>query len=273
MRLVEAVACELQDEIEECAGLVLRVLSLGCTGHKQFALLGHGGWVFLTHGAAQQIGAAKRIAGDDGRDLHHLFLVHDDAKRLAQQVFEFGQHVLNRAPAPFTFDEVIDHAALDGAGTIECVERGQVFDGGGLVASQHVAHAARFKLEDTGRQCAMEDLFVRHLVVEIDSGHVDGDALVLLDELETVVDDSQRGEPKEVHLEQAHLLDGLHIVCGDEVVGLGECDGDKLCERLWRDDDACCVDARSTHKAFEAHGGVDDFTNLCVALVGRSERW
>ena len=37
----------------------------------------------LAHGAAQHVGFAERIAGQLLRDLHHLFLVDDDAVGLA----------------------------------------------------------------------------------------------------------------------------------------------------------------------------------------------
>ena len=54
-----------------------------------------------------------------------------------------------------------------------------------------------------------------------------------LDELEAVVDDGERGEAEEVHLEQAHLLDGLHVVGGDDGLVFGACDGDELGQRPW----------------------------------------
>ena len=65
-------------------------------------------------------------------------------------LLEFREHVLDRAAAPLALDEVVDHAALNRAGPIERVESGEVFNGVGLVAAQHIAHAAGFKLEDAG---------------------------------------------------------------------------------------------------------------------------
>ncbi len=58
------------------------------------------------------------------------------------------------------------------------------------------------------------------------SGEVDGFVAVGLDELEAVVDDGERGEAEEVHLEQAHLFDGLHVVAGDDGFVFGAGDGD-----------------------------------------------
>ncbi len=47
-----------------------------------------------------------------------------------------------------------------------------------------------------------------------------------LDELEAVVDDGEGGEAEEVHLEQAHFFDGLHVVAGDDGFVFGAGDGD-----------------------------------------------
>ncbi len=60
--------------------------------------------------------------------------------------------------AVLAVDEVVDHAALDRAGTVERVERGEVFQARGLVAAQDVAHAVRFKLEDGGGIAARKKL-------------------------------------------------------------------------------------------------------------------
>ena len=55
-------------------------------------------------------------------DLHHLFLVDDDAERLLQDALKLGKHVFDGAAAPLALDEVVDHAALDRAGAIERVQ-------------------------------------------------------------------------------------------------------------------------------------------------------
>ena len=97
-------------------------------------------------------------------------------------------------------------------------------------------------------------------------------AALALDQLQAVVDDGERGQPEEVHLEQAHLLDGLHVIGGDDCVVLGARDGDQFGERLGRDDHAGGVHAGAAHQAFESLRGVDQFPDLGVALVGRLQR-
>src|SRR5690606_24840964 len=50
-----------------------------CTLFKYRTLLGHLLRLFLTHGAAQHVSAAERIAGENLRNLHYLFLINDNA--------------------------------------------------------------------------------------------------------------------------------------------------------------------------------------------------
>ncbi len=271
VRLVEAVSGELLHEVEDLSCRVFWVLVGGGALHEAVALLGHFGCVFLAHGAAKQVGVTERVAGEDVRDLHDLFLVDDDAEGLVQDDFEFGQVVADGAAAPLALDEVVDHAAFDGARAVECVEGGEVFDGVGLVAPEDVAHAAGLELEDAGGEGAMEDLFVCRYVVERHCRHVEIGAGGALDELERVVDDGEGRQAEEVHLEKAHLFDGLHVVGGDDVVVLGAGDGDEFSERLGCDDDAGGVYACAADEAFEAECGVDELFDLRVALVGGGE--
>ncbi len=124
VRLVEAVAGELLHQIEDADYFVFGVLALEGSLDKAGALLGHLLGIFFAHGAAKQIGFAQGVAGEHVGDLHDLLLVDDDSQRLLEQGFEFGQFVADDAAAPLALDEVVDHAALDRAGTVEGVEGG-----------------------------------------------------------------------------------------------------------------------------------------------------
>ena len=64
VRLVEAVAGELLHQVEELARLVLGNLRSAAPLMKRVALLGHLLGVLLAHRAAQQVGAAQRVAAD-----------------------------------------------------------------------------------------------------------------------------------------------------------------------------------------------------------------
>ena len=47
----------------------------------------------------------------------------------------------------------------------------------------------------------MEDLLIRRRIVQRDGGQVEVDALRRLDQLERVVNDGERGQAEEVHLQ------------------------------------------------------------------------
>jgi len=76
-----------------------------------------------------------------------------------------------------------------------------------MVAAEHVAHAPRLELEHAGSKTPVEDLPVGLLVVEGNLLERERDPASLLDELESVVKDGERGQAEEVHLEEAKLFD------------------------------------------------------------------
>ena len=112
-------------------------------------------------------------------------------------------------------------------------------------------------------------------VVEGDVVDVELDAPGLADDLERVGDDVEVAQAQEVHLEQAELLDAVHLVLGDDrarprragaVLGLA-LDRQVLGERLLGDDHRGGVDAVLAAQALEALGHVDDLAGVGVGLV------
>ena len=91
--LVEAVFGEALQQVEDRVGLGAVDAALGRALDEVLALLLHLLADLLAHGAAQQVGLAERVAGQDLRRLHHLLLVDDDAERLAQDRLELGMDV------------------------------------------------------------------------------------------------------------------------------------------------------------------------------------
>ena len=193
-------------------------------------------------------------------------------KRLLQDRLQLRQLVLDLLAAPLALDEVFDHAALDGPRTVERVQGREVFDRGGLVAPQHIPHAVRFKLEDAGGQARVEDLFVGHLIVERQRLQVQLLAARLLDQPQCSIDDGERGEPEEVHLQQAQLLHRLHVVGGNDFVVLGAMQRNQLGQRLRRNHHAGGMHTGVAHQAFQLLGGVDQLFGLRLGFVGRSQR-
>ena len=118
-------------------------------------------------------------------------------------------------------DEIVDHAALNRAGPVERVQRAQVFDAIRLIAAQNIAHAGRFKLEHAAGKALLkifrrfacrraEDLRAAIFTPRCFSISFDG-----------VLDDGQRGQAQEIHLEKRQLLQAVHVVLRDNFVFVG----------------------------------------------------
>ncbi len=207
------------------------ILVFHTTG-EEFGALGSHLFLFLfAHGAAENVGFAQRKARQTVGDLHHLFLIEDDAVGFFENVLKLGKFVGDFGFAVLAIDEVVDHAALNGAGAIESVEGGEILDAGGMIAAKDVAHAVRFKLEDSGGIAAGEK-FVGGFVVEREIIDVDFDATVLLNHFHGIVQDGERGEAEKIHLEKANALEGVHVVLRGDFVAVGLVDGDEFGERL-----------------------------------------
>ena len=88
-----------------------------------------------------------------------------------------------------------------GPGPVERVQRGEIFQPRGLVAAQNIAHAGRFELEHAAGKAFAENLVGVGVVERQVFGH-QLDAVVLLDQLQRVVDEGERGEAQKVHLEK-----------------------------------------------------------------------
>ena len=192
------------------------------------ALLGHFLGNLFTHRTAQQISATKRITRHDLRNLHHLFLIHDNAlgffKNMVDQrmnrfkVFQpvlhltIGRNVLHRTRA------VKRHKGHD------------ILDTGRLHLLQGIHHARAFNLKHSHRFGGSIKL-VRRLIIERNDpdiinrsgrrikqlGAVGGDmqmAAVGLDQIYRVLDHSQGFQTQKVELDQTSLLNPFHIELG-----------------------------------------------------------
>ena len=112
-----------------------------------YALLGHLVGLLLAHRAAQQVGAAQRVAADHLRDLHHLLLVHHDAVGRGQDRFQTRIEIVD-AFSMFALDVLRDE--VHRAGAEQRHQRDHVLEAVGARALDEVAHAARFQLEHGG---------------------------------------------------------------------------------------------------------------------------
>ena len=164
-------------------------------------------------------------------------------------------------------DEVVDHAALDGPGAIEGVERDQVLDAARLVPPQDIAHVGGLELEHAAGVALAEDLEGGG-VLQRQIFQVEPDAVVLLDQSERVVDDGQRGESEEVHLQERQLLEAVHVVLRDDFIPAGAIQRHDLPERHRRNDDAGGVDGGVAAHALDAASHLEDLGDLGVVAPG-----
>ena len=145
VRLVKAVARKLFHQVKHLVGLGLGDVVFGGTGAEDGAVFGHFFGLLFAHGAAQHVGAAQRVATQNLRGLHHLFLVNHDAVGLTQHVGHQRVRVFNDfAPV------LARHKArnqVHGAGAVQGVQGNQVFQARGLGVTQHALHAAALELE------------------------------------------------------------------------------------------------------------------------------
>ena len=146
VRLVEAVARELFHEVEDFRGDFFLHVALGRALHEDGALTLHLFDVLLTHGTAQQVGAAERIAAHHLRDSHHLFLIDHDAVGFAQHGLHAFVEVLHLFATELSRDE--GRNEVHRAGSIERVQGDEVFETVGTGLLQKRPHPVRFELED-----------------------------------------------------------------------------------------------------------------------------
>ena len=106
-------------------------------------------------------------------------------------------------------DVGVHHAAAERAGAIKGVGGDQVADVVGLHAFEQLADAVRFELEDALRIAALEQgvgfLSSSGSLVQISM--IDGVGVLTRFELDGVLEDGERAQAEEVHLEHADFFD------------------------------------------------------------------
>ena len=171
-------------------------------------MLGHFFGLFLAHGPAQHVGAAKAVAPQHLGGLHHLLLVHHDP-------VGFGQHRLHQRMRVFhrLFSVLAVHEGGDQVHrpwAVQRVQRDQIFQTARTCLFEHALHASAFKLEH-GLRFAVREQPVSGAIVQryVFVGEVFLALVALDDEFARNLQDGERGQPQEVEL---HKANGFHIV-------------------------------------------------------------
>ena len=170
--------------------------------------------IFLPIARRKQIGFAERIAGQLLGDLHHLFLVDDDALRLLHQMIDLR---MDRRDLLFAMlARVIGGDVLHRTRTVKRDQRNDILDAVRPHADQGLAHAGAFHLEHADDFAAGQHR-VGVGIVERDLRQIDVDSAPA-DQLHRRLDHSQRLQTEEVELHKAGLFDILHVELGDRHV-------------------------------------------------------
>ena len=269
MGLVEAVPGELLDVVEDLAGLLRgNVVRLLAALDESCALLDHHLELLLSHGAAQHVGLAERVACQGLGGALHLLLVDHDAVGLFEDRLQFRVVVDDLLLALFALHERGDH--VHGAGAIERQDSDDFFDAGGLEVGQDAAHAAGFELEHAHRVRPLKEL-KRFRVIQRQLHEIHVVAVDQLDQVDCLLQDGEGLEAEKVHLQQTDLLDRLLGVLGDGRAVLVASERYEVYERLVADHHAGCVDAGVAVKALKHLGELHDAAQVGIDIAGRGE--
>ena len=244
VRFVKAVAGKFFHQIEDAFRLLLRNLVGSASRHELCALRGHLLFLFLAHRAAKNVRLAKRKTCQAIGDLHDLFLIQDDAVGFLENVLQLRKFVADLGFALLPVDEVVDHAALDGTGPVQSVQRGEVFDARGLVTAENVAHAVGLELEDGGRFGAGEE-FISLCVIERKIVDISFHAAVLFDHADGIVKHREGREAEKIHFQQPDALQRIHVILRGDFIPIRLVHGDDVRQR-----------PRRNHHASRMRGGV-----------------
>ena len=221
VRLVEAVTGEFLHQVEDIAGNLFVDALLRGAGDENLPLLGHLLGLLLAHGAAQQVGAAQRVAGHILGDLHHLFLVDDDAVGGLENGLQHRMRVFGFLLAVLDVDVVVDHPRLQRAGPEQCHQGDDVLETVWTQPLDQVLHAPRFQLEHGGGLATLQQL-VGGGIIQRNQGYVDrrltAGLPLAVNSLQRPIDDGQCAQTEEVELDQADGLDIVLVELGDQIV-------------------------------------------------------
>ena len=123
----------------------------------------------------------------------------------------------------------------------------------------------RFELEHAAGEALGEDL-VSGLVVEREIFRHELDAVAFLDQPQRVLDERERGQAQEVHLQELELFQPAHVVLGHDFVAVGLVQRHQFLERLRRNHHAGGVHRAVARQAFQAQRHFQNFVDARIFL-------
>ena len=245
---VETVAGEFFHVVEDFVGFFARNALFCRTFGKDFAVFHHFFGFFLTHGATQQVRAAERVAADNLRRLHHLFLIHHNAVGRRKDAFEQRMDVLEFLSL-HTRDEVGN--VVHRTRAVERHEGDKFFKLGRMRRFQHFFHAGRLELEYGGGVRIAEDL-VGSLVIKWNLADIDDIAGGVFDVVLRHFDNGQVAQTQKVEFHQTHIFHVAFVVHGYGRGGFVRLIHGAVVRNLARcNQHAACVHAQTARQIFQ----------------------
>ena len=271
--LVERVVGEGLDDVEPGGAQLGAVAGGLATLDELGALLGDELAHLLPTRLPEVVGVGQGVPREALGDPHDPFLVDAQPVGVAEDLLGVGVQVGDLLPAVLAVRVVGVHVRRHRTGPVQGDEGGDVLELGRRQRPDEGPHGATLQLEHADRVGPTQQ-FVGGFVGQVDVVDVDLDATGAPDQLERVGDDVEVAQAQEVHLEQAELLDAVHLVLGDDRrlfdrhAGLGlALDRQVLGQRLLGDHHRGGVDAVLASQPLEPLGDVDDLPGLGVGRV------
>ena len=271
MALVEAIPGEVLHQVEDPGCLFLPDAALHRAADEPFTLRLHDGGVLLAHRLAQHVPLAHREAPEVARNPHHLFLIGDDAVGVGEDRLELRHFVRNLHLPVLALDEIVDDAAAQRSGPVQRIQRDQIIEPLRLRLAQRLPHPGALELEHPQRLAVAEQL-VRLRVVERDLLQRQRLSGRFPDVRDGVVQQRQRAQAEEVHLEQADPFDLLHRPLRGDFVLLALVERYELGQWPRRNDDARGVHRGVASDAFQPARDANQFLHPFVPLIHLLER-
>ena len=263
---VEAIACELVDQVEQLVCFRrIDLVVLGAARDKGLALRVHFRLDLLAHRATQQIRAAKRVAGQDLGRLHDLLLIDEDAVGFGEDAFEQRMRIFDRDATVLAVSEQAD--IVHRARPVERDEGDDITEVRWTDGRQRATHPFRFQLEHPNRVAALEQ-GINSLVIPSESVEIRPHTFTRFDEVAGLLQDRQRLEAKEVELHQPRAFAIFHVELRDRHIGARiAIERHELRKRSVTDHHASGMSGAVPRQPFKLHREIEQPPHLRIRLV------
>ncbi len=220
MALVESVPGKGNEDFEDAVGVRGGEPLFNRAVAEVHLLLFHDFLFFLSHGSAQEVRLSETVPRDTLGNLHNLFLVDDNPVGFFKNVFEAGIGVLYLGRIEFRFDEIVDIG--HGSGTVQRVQRDEVFYLVRFGPFENVLHSLAFKLEYR-RALSLPEHAEGERIGFIDAfnGKIGKLAAPFADKVFGPAYEGEGLEPEKVHLYKSALFNEVHRKLGGYLAGFG----------------------------------------------------